>query len=137
MPLPDAKYPLFIEAAFYLLMSPLHILQPSKLMEGFTYRKVDEALINHVVGVQGISMLFIGLILLDAAYCGSAAGQKVVLRIALLAQIAGLAHEYNTAINVDATPIWITFGILLSCTILGLMSASQAGSAKPTRSKRK
>ena len=133
MSLPDAKYFLYVNAAFYLLMSPLHILMPDPLLQGFVNRKGDDALVKHIVGVQGVSMLFIGLILLDAAYCASAAGQKVVSRMSLLMQLINVAHEYNTGMNVDAKPMYITFTVLLSCSLLGMLSASQAA----TKTKKK
>ena len=119
-----------------LIMSPLHIFAPEKLLEGFVFQKGEDALVKHVTGVQGISMFFIGLVLFDAGYCGSAAGQKTVSRMALLAQLAGVAHEINTGMNADATPIYITFGVLLSCSVLGLLSASQAEAAG-SKSKKK
>ena len=137
MSLPDAKYPLAIQAAFYLLMSPLHILKGDELLKGFVNRSIgDDAILKHVVGVQGVSMLFIGLVLLDGAYCGSAAGQKVVSRIALIAQLVGVAHEFNTGINAGQSPVYITFAILLSCSIIGMISASQAQVKTPTKKKK-
>ena len=133
MPLPDAKYFLYVNAAFYLLMAPLHVLMPDPLLQAFLHRPADDALLKHIVGVQGISMLFIGLTLFDAAFCGSAAGQKVVSRMSLLMQLINVAHEYNTGMNVDAKPMYITFTVLLSCSLLGMLSASQAA----TKTKKK